>query len=130
MSLRSRLTMFFIAIVVVPLGMAGVVVQAAIHREVDHRTDIRVQGDSKALAVAWSAEGSAVAQRVSRAAADVGGVVEGGSASASSLMASLDAARQRYDLDFLIITPSDTGANTHSCGCPHKTLGLSCMTDQ
>jgi diguanylate cyclase (GGDEF)-like protein len=113
--------MFFIAIVVVPLGMAGVVVQAAIHREVDHRTDIRVQGDSKALAVAWSAEGSAVAQRVSRAAADVGGVVEGGSASASSLMASLDAARQRYDLDFLIITPS-AGGSVRSVG-PSSYLG-------
>jgi diguanylate cyclase (GGDEF)-like protein len=103
-SLRTRLTLYFLAIVVVPLTIAGALVQAAITREVDLRTDIRVEGDANALTVAWSVQTGEAADRTRAAAEEIGSAIEGGAEPSSSQFQTMVAdLRVKEDLDYLVL---------------------------
>ena len=71
MTLRARLTLFFFAIVVLPLVVAGLVVRQAIAHEVDRRTDFLLQGEARAVRAAWSSAADDAAGRTRSAAQDV-----------------------------------------------------------
>src|SRR5438445_11958298 len=104
MTLRARLTLFFVAIVVAPLIVAGLLVRAAIAREVDRRTDIQLRGDARSVALAWQIQALSNLSRVREAAGEIAGpsrdpfpfVVP----EASSV---LDGIRTRNGLDYLVV---------------------------
>lgn len=95
MTLRERLSLFFVAIVVVPLIGAAVVVGMLVPRELNERVDERLRG-------AASAVGAVRAERIERAARDVARVARAlNGVPAVSRASRLAAARNETGLDFL-----------------------------
>jgi hypothetical protein len=74
-SLRARLTLFFVGIVVVPLLAAVLVLESIVGQEMERRTDTRLEGASLACSAIWQTAWSTLPiwsshqPRVSRAAA-------------------------------------------------------------
>ena len=99
MTLRARLTMFFAGIVVVPLLAAAVVLQQLVSREIQKRSETRLQVGSRATAELWR-DRLDVARREVRHAAR--GVVD--SIDRDELEEGLDRARRESELDFLVVT--------------------------
>jgi two-component system, cell cycle response regulator len=97
-SLRARLTLFFVGIVVVPLLAAVLVLESLVGQEMVRRTNTRLDGASRAVAAIWE-------ERLQRASSAVEGAAERLSARGSP---GLDALRQDAELDFLVLAgPSD-----------------------
>jgi two-component system cell cycle response regulator len=96
--------LFFIAIVVVPLVVAGFLVRVAIAHEVDRRTDILLQGQAQAVGAAWQAEAQLAASQTRMAAEDIAGAFgQARSLPPSVLQAILATTRQLRGLDYLVV---------------------------
>ena len=99
MTLRARLTMFFAGIVVVPLLAAAVVLQQLVSREIQKRSETRLQVGSRATAELWRDQLDVARREVRHVARDL---VE--SIGRDELNEGLDLARQEGELDFLVMT--------------------------
>ena len=99
MTLRARLTMFFAGIVVVPLLAAAVVLQQLVSREIQKRSETRLQVGSRATAELWRDQLDVARREVRHVARDI---VE--SIGQDQLDEGLDLARQEGELDFLVVT--------------------------
>lgn len=99
MTLRARLTMFFAGIVVVPLLAAAVVLQQLVSREIQKRSETRLQVGSRATAELWRDQLDVARREVRHVARDI---VE--SIGRDKLNQGLDLARQEGELDFLVVT--------------------------
>jgi two-component system, cell cycle response regulator len=110
------LTFFFVAIVVIPLLVAGFLVRAAITREVERRTDIKLRGEAQALGAAWQGQARLVALQTHLAAMDVAGALSGGRSDrrASSgvdveaLRVAIASLRATHQLDYLVVQVGPT----------------------
>jgi two-component system, cell cycle response regulator len=98
-TLRARLTMFFAGIVVVPLLAAAVVLQQLVSREIQKRSETRLQVGSRATAELWRDQLDVARREVRHVARDI---VE--SIGRDELNQGLDLARQEGELDFLVVT--------------------------
>jgi two-component system cell cycle response regulator len=97
-SLRARLTLFFVGIVVVPLLAAVLVLESLVGQEMVRRTNTRLDGGSRAVTAIWQ-------ERLERASAAVQVAAQRLPARRSP---GLDALRQDARLDFLVLAgPSD-----------------------
>lgn len=104
MTLRARLTLFFVAIVVVPLLVAGFLVRAAISREVDRRTDIKLRGDERAMSAAWQVAALAASTRTRQAAQDLAAALRRGDGpSDPAFPATIGTIRAAQGLDYLVV---------------------------
>lgn len=97
MTLRARLTSFFVVTVAVPLAVAGVVVAFLVSREVDHRTTNLLRTAGRAVAVVQSERVARAVQEVQRAAPEVTRNLD-----KPRLNAHLDRIRRTSGLDFLV----------------------------
>src|ERR687892_133151 len=91
--------MFFAGIVVVPLLAAAVVLQQLVSREIQKRSETRLQVGSRATAELWRGHLDVARREVRHVAR---GIVE--SIDRDEIDEGLDRARQRGELDFLIVT--------------------------
>lgn len=97
MTLRARLSLFFVLIVVVPLAGAITAVALFVPRELDHRVVERLRG-------AASGATTLREERLDRAARDVARIARGlAGAPQAALAERLEAARQESGLDFLAL---------------------------
>ncbi len=103
MTLRARLTMFFAGIVVVPLLAAAVVLQQLVSREIQKRSETRLQVASRATAELWRDQLDVARREVRHVAR---GIVD--SIDRDELEAGLDRARREGELDFLVVTADGT----------------------
>ncbi|MGH2787308.1 MAG: diguanylate cyclase [Actinomycetota bacterium] len=107
MSLQRRLTVFFIVIVIIPLAVAGIVVQRIVGQEIARRAELSLDPALEAASTAYVERADSLELRVREAARhpDFGPVLErAGKASLSDLLAQLRA--DVRGLDFLIVTDS------------------------
>ena len=104
MSLRTRLTLFFIGIVVLPLLAATVAFQALSSRQADTRADTRLRTGARALVAFWEERLSGVEREVILAAERVAPRI-----SEPRLPARVKAARNGSSLDFLIVAEEGGG---------------------
>jgi diguanylate cyclase (GGDEF)-like protein len=128
-SLRARLTLFFFAIVIVPLVLAGVLVRVAIAREVDRRTDIKLRGDAQALGAAWRGAAQLATLATHEAAQDLAGAIDKGPPSTSALGALVRRVRADRGLDYLVVRES-TGPTVASIEPPELLAGGPAITAQ
>jgi two-component system cell cycle response regulator len=98
-TLRARLTMFFAGIVVVPLLAAAVVLQQLVSREIQKRSETRLQVGSRATAELWRDQLDVARREVRHVARDIVESIGGG-----QLSEGLNLARQEGELDFLVVT--------------------------
>jgi len=103
-SLRTRLTLFFVGIVVLPLLAATVAFQALSSRQADTRADTRLRTGARALAAFWEERLSVVEREVILAAERVAPHI-----SEPRLPARVKAARSGSGLDFLIVAEEGGG---------------------
>jgi two-component system, cell cycle response regulator len=106
LTLRTRLTLFFIAIVVVPIVVAGFLVRSAITDEVDRRTDIALRGQQQALDAAWQGQADVAATLTHLAAQRVAAIIGPGadpSGVDAELAAALPAIRAEGGLDYVVV---------------------------
>ncbi len=98
-TLRARLTLFFVAIVVLPMVAATVVLQALIGSEIERRSDDRLSLASRTAAAIFQ-ERLQVAGRETRHVAKglVDGIVD------AALHEKITRAREEANLDFLVLT--------------------------
>ncbi|MGH2709724.1 MAG: diguanylate cyclase [Actinomycetota bacterium] len=101
MTLRTRLTLFFVGIVVLPLLAATVAFQVLSARQADSRTDTRLQTGSKALAAFWQERLQGVSHEVTLISRDLAPDL-----SDSKLPEKVKDARLSSGLDFLIVAES------------------------
>lgn len=99
MTLRARLTMFFAGIVVVPLLAAAVVLQQLVSREIQKRSETRLQVGSRATAELWRDQLDVARREVRHAAR---GIVT--SIDRDELDEGLDRTRRESELDFVVVT--------------------------
>lgn len=99
MTLRTRLTLFFVGIVVLPLVAATLAFQVLSTRQSEARADSRLQDGERIVAALWEERLTLVELEVSAAAEDVARSV--GTGELSSRVAS---ARLRRSLDFLVVS--------------------------
>jgi diguanylate cyclase (GGDEF)-like protein len=92
-SLRARLTLFFVGIVVVPLLAAVLVLESIVGQEMERRTDTRLEGASLASSAIWRDRLQHVSDLVQQSAESV----------AAQRPPDLDRARADADLDFLVL---------------------------
>jgi diguanylate cyclase (GGDEF)-like protein len=103
LTLRARLTLFFIGIVVVPLLAATILLQVLIGREAARQAEARLDSAARTVGTLWDArlrEAQAETRLAAASAAPRLGTAE--------LPAELERARAGADLDFLVIT-DETG---------------------
>ena len=105
-SLRARLTLFFVGIVVVPLLAAVLVLESLVGQEMERRTNTRLDGASRAVTAIWE-------ERLERASALVQGSAE---RLTDQRPRDLDALRRDADLDFLILSDPSEGVLAASIG--------------
>jgi two-component system cell cycle response regulator len=108
-SLRARLTLFFFGIAIVPLVLAGILVRVAILREVDRRTDIKLNGDAQALNAAWNGAAQLAALSTHQAAQDLAGVLDDPRESTAALQSAITKERVDRGLDYLVVTRAGDG---------------------
>lgn len=99
MTLRARLTLFFIGIVVVPLLAATVLLQVLLGREASHQAEARLETGAQAVGTLWQARLKQARVEGRLAAALVAtrlGSVE--------LPGALENARSNGEFDFLVLT--------------------------
>jgi len=71
-TLRARLTLFFVGIVVVPLVVAAFGLRALVESEVERRTNTRLETSARGVAAVWAERLELVQLEVARAAGRVG----------------------------------------------------------
>jgi two-component system cell cycle response regulator len=98
LTLRARLTLFFVGIVVVPLLVAGFLLRGVVAGEVERRTNTRLHGAARAVSALWE-------ERVRRAEREV--AVAARSLGAAADDAGLEQERERSSLDFLVLVGPD-----------------------
>jgi diguanylate cyclase (GGDEF)-like protein len=98
-TLRTRLTLFFVGIVVLPLLAATLAFQTLSARQSEARADSRLQDGRRTVAALWDERLSLVEQEVGSTAEAVAPSV--GTADLSRRLAS---ARVRHGLDFLVVS--------------------------
>jgi diguanylate cyclase (GGDEF)-like protein len=101
LTLRARLTLFFIGIVVVPLLAATILLQVLLGREASHQAEARLEMGTRTVGTLWKARLGEALTAGRLVAALVGprlGSVE--------LPAALENARADAGLDFLVLTES------------------------
>ncbi|HEX2031795.1 MAG TPA: diguanylate cyclase [Actinomycetota bacterium] len=94
MTLRARLTLFFVGIVVVPLVVAAFVLRGLVAGEVDRRTNTRLESAARAVVALWGERLRQAEREVTLVARDAG---RRPTADPAPL-------RQDVGLDFLVIT--------------------------
>jgi two-component system cell cycle response regulator len=102
-TLRARLTLFFVGIVVVPLVVAAFGLRALVESEVERRTNTRLETSARGVAAVWAERLELVQLEVARAA---GRVVD---ALAEGRPLRPARARAGTGLDFLLITEGEKG---------------------
>jgi diguanylate cyclase (GGDEF)-like protein len=103
LTLRARLTLFFIGIVVVPLLAATILLQVLIGREAARQAEARLDSAARTVANLWDARLREARAESRLAAANVAPRLE-----STELPAALESARADAALDFLVIT-DETG---------------------
>ncbi|MGH2725047.1 MAG: diguanylate cyclase [Actinomycetota bacterium] len=98
MTLRARLTLFFVGIVVVPLLVAGFLLRAVVSGEVERRTNTRLQGAALAVGALWDERVARAEQEVAVAARALGATADDDE---------LARERGRASLDFLVLARRD-----------------------
>jgi diguanylate cyclase (GGDEF)-like protein len=111
-SLRTRLTLFFVGIVVLPLLAATVAFQVLSARQADARTDTRLQTGARALGAFWEERLGVVQREVTFAGERLGPRI-----SEPGLGELLRRTRLGSGLDFLIVS-DETGAILAADGGP------------
>ena len=107
MTLRTRLTLFFVGIVVLPLLAATVAFQALSTRQADARTDTRLQTGARSLEAFWEERLASVQHEVTLVAETLAPKL-----SDQGLPERLERARDISGLDFLIV--SDAGVDVRA----------------
>jgi two-component system cell cycle response regulator len=99
LTLRTRLALFFVGIVVLPLVAATLAFQILSARQTDERTNTRLGDAATAVEAVWKEELEQVDLGVRLASSQLGGSLD-----AENLDAQVEAARAGSNLDFLIVT--------------------------
>jgi two-component system cell cycle response regulator len=99
LTLRTRLGLFFVAIVVLPLVAATLVFQLLSARQAESRTDTRLGNAETAVRALWDERLRLIEAEVNGAANRLGGALDD-----PGLDRDVEEARVQADLDFLIIT--------------------------
>jgi diguanylate cyclase (GGDEF)-like protein len=102
MTLRTRLMLFFVAIVVPPILAATIAFQALASRQAEVRTDTRLSDGARAVVSMWEDQHRIVQEQVRLAAQRVGLEV-----AAPSLPARVAALRDDVGLDLLVVAAPD-----------------------
>jgi two-component system cell cycle response regulator len=97
LTLRARLTLFFIGIVVVPLVAAAFGLPTLVNTEVERRTNTRLETGSRGVAALWGERLDLMGVRTGEAARRIGKDLARGRRPA------LASARARANLDFLVL---------------------------
>jgi diguanylate cyclase (GGDEF)-like protein len=98
-TLRTRLALFFVGIVVLPLAAATLAFQLLSSRQAEARVDSRLQDGERIVAVLWADRLNLVQRGVGSAAEDLAPAI--GSESFDGLV---EDARAEHDLDFLTVS--------------------------
>jgi two-component system, cell cycle response regulator len=101
-TLRARLTLFFVGIVVVPLVVAAFVVRGLVNGEVERRTDSRLGVGARSVTAFWEDRLELAAREVSRAARAIAEALPRGQGPPD-----LDRLRSDSGLDFLVLSGPD-----------------------
>jgi two-component system cell cycle response regulator len=104
LTLRARLTLFFIGIVVVPLLAATMLLQVLIGREAERQAETRLETAARTVASLWDAR-----LREARAESRVAATSVASRLGSPELPAALESARANAGLDFLVITDDAGG---------------------
>jgi diguanylate cyclase (GGDEF)-like protein len=97
-TLRVRLTLFFVGIVVVPLVLAAFALRALVDNEVQRRTETRLETSERAVAAVWADRLELLRLQTARAAEQIRDDL------AAGREPRLTRARTRAGLDFLVLT--------------------------
>jgi diguanylate cyclase (GGDEF)-like protein len=104
LTLRTRLALFFVGIVVLPLVAAALAQQLLSDRQAVDRADSRLQDASRAVTALWQGRLQLVQREVASAAEHVAGTL-----GTPDLQARLDDIRSEAGLDFLVATDPGGG---------------------
>src|SRR5687768_6737700 len=99
LTLRTRLGLFFVGIVVLPLVAATLAFQVLSARQAESRTDTRLRNAEAAVAALWQERLLLVESEVGGAASQLGEAL-----GSPGLDQEVEVARSEADLDFLIVT--------------------------
>ena len=102
MTLRARLTLFFVGIVVLPLAGATLAFQFLSSRQAEARADSRLRDGERIVAALWDQRLDLVELGVRSAAEETGSFVE-----SDGFAQRLEGARAQHRLDFLTVTGAD-----------------------
>jgi diguanylate cyclase (GGDEF)-like protein len=102
LTLRARLTLFFVGIVVLPLVAATLAYQVLSSRHAEARTNTRLEAGSRAVSTLWGERLRLVQREVSFAAERLAPEVEG-----PGLAQAIGTTRSLSDLDFLVVSQPD-----------------------
>jgi two-component system cell cycle response regulator len=105
-SLRARLTLFFVGIVVVPLLAAVLVLESIVGQEMERRIDTRLEGASLASSAIWGDRLDHASDLVRESAARV----------ATQQPPDLGGLRETSGLDFLVLSEPSGGVLASSLG--------------
>jgi two-component system cell cycle response regulator len=110
LTLRVRLTLFFVGIVVIPLVVAAFALRALVEEEVDQRANTRLATSSRAVTALWTERLDLVRGEVRRAAGPIGRAVARGEGPG------IADARAKAGLDFLLVRGEGGGILFSSLG--------------
>ena len=113
MTLRARLALFFVGIVVLPLVGATLAFQLLSARQAEARADSRLQDGERFVAALWQERLELVEQGVSAAAEEVAPFVD-----EDGFAVRVEDARVRHGLDFLTVSEEDGTVVTAAVGVP------------
>ncbi|MGH2683141.1 MAG: diguanylate cyclase [Actinomycetota bacterium] len=99
MTLRARLTLFFIGIVVVPLLAATILLQALVRRESERQAEARLATAARTVATLWDAR-----LREARAESRLAAAIVAPRLGTPELAGALESARADAEIDFLVVT--------------------------
>jgi two-component system cell cycle response regulator len=100
-TLRTRLTLFFVGIVVLPLVAATLALEVLSARQSEAEADSRLRDGSRAVAALWGERLRLVQLQVGSAAEDIADVL-----GTDDLGARLDSIRSQGSLDFVVVSDS------------------------
>lgn len=101
-TLRTRLTLFFAGIVIVPLVGAALVLQVVVGQQVDRRSDTRLEAASATVATLWSDRLRLAERETDRAARELAPRLGD-----PGLESRTEVLRERAGLDFLVVARPD-----------------------
>lgn len=119
MTLRTRLALFFVGIVVLPLAAATLAFQTLSSRQAESRADSRLQDGERIVAALWAERLKLVVQEVTSAAQAVAPSV------GSDVFGDrIEAARTQRALDFLTVSDEGGALLASSIGSPNFRPGV------